>query len=256
MTRHRVLSKKTVQDIDERVERILRGLGNPEPPLQLNDVRELLKLDRQFYTTDDPGILQETVSKIRIAGIQVYKRPTLLVDAIRKTSLQALYLPDQRRILLDKSLPKLKHRWNEGHEIGHSLIPWHEAIMLGDNSCPPENPPCSELQPQIHPARPPTIGRQSTDLTPIREIFEDPAPIPSSPDKADHGERLPAPPDREHRRIQEMAQAARRSVRRSLACWARRSRSPMRWMFKATTDSATARAKPPAPRERMRPAPR
>ena len=38
-----------------------------------------------------------------------------------------------RRILLDESLPKLKHRWNEGHEIGHSIIPWHEDIMLGDN---------------------------------------------------------------------------------------------------------------------------
>ncbi|MDD9993292.1 MAG: ImmA/IrrE family metallo-endopeptidase [Rhodospirillales bacterium] len=43
-------------------------------------------------------------------------------------------MPDRRRILLDASLPKLKHRWSEGHEIGHSLLPWHEAIMLGDNS--------------------------------------------------------------------------------------------------------------------------
>ena len=112
----------------------MRGLGHPEPPLRLEDVRELLKLDLDFYTADDPGILQETISRIRIAGIQVYRRPTLLIDAIRKASLQALYIPDRRRILLDASLPKLKHRWSEGHEIGHSLIPWHEAIMLGDNS--------------------------------------------------------------------------------------------------------------------------
>lgn len=143
MARKRILSPKTAKDIDQRVERVLRGLGYPEPPLQLEDVRELLKLDRDFYTADDPGVLREAVSRIRIAGIQVYKRPTLVIDAIRKASLQALYLPDRRRILLDASLPKLKHRWSEGHEIGHSIIPWHEAIMLGDNSLT-LNPVCEE----------------------------------------------------------------------------------------------------------------
>lgn len=134
MSKNHVLSAKTASDIDERVERVLRGLGHPEPPLRLEDVRELLKLDLDFYTANDPGVLRETVSRIRIAGIQVYKRPALLIDVIRKASLQALYIPDRRRILLDASLPKLKHRWNEGHEIGHSLLPWHETIMLGDNS--------------------------------------------------------------------------------------------------------------------------
>ena len=57
----------------------------------------------------------------------------LLADAIRKLSLKALYLPDHKRILLDESLPEKKHRWNEVHEIGHSLIPWHEDLMFGDN---------------------------------------------------------------------------------------------------------------------------
>ena len=140
MARNRVLSAKTAKDIDERVERVLRGLGHPEPPLRLEDVRELLRLDREFYRADDPGVLREAISRIRVAGIQVFERPTLL---IRKASLQALYLPDQRRILLDASLPKLKHRWSEGHEIGHSIIPWHEAVMLGDNSLT-LNPICQE----------------------------------------------------------------------------------------------------------------
>ena len=93
-----------------------------------------MKLDREFYTADDPGILREVINRIFVAGTQVYKRPTLLYDVIKKLSLQALYLPDRRRILLDNSLPKLKHRWNEGHEIGHSIIPWHGDIMLGDNA--------------------------------------------------------------------------------------------------------------------------
>lgn len=128
------LPSKTQQDIDRRVERVLKGLGNPEPPLKLEDVRELLKLDLSFYTADDPGIALEVVSRIRVATIQLFKRPTLLIDVIKKMSLKALYVPDQKRILLDKSLPPLKHRWNETHEIGHSLIPWHEDMMHGDNT--------------------------------------------------------------------------------------------------------------------------
>ena len=109
------------------------GLGNPQPPLSLDDVRELLKLDRAFYTADDPSLIREAVSRIRVATIQVASRPMLLVDAIRKWSLQALYLPDGGRILLDASLPQKKHRWNEAHEISHSLLPWHDDVMHGDN---------------------------------------------------------------------------------------------------------------------------
>ena len=114
---------------------MLRGLGHPEPPLRLEDVRELLQLDRGFYTADDPSVMRETISRIRVAGIQICERPMLLIDAIRKSSLKALYLPDRKRILLDATLPRLKHRWNEAHEIGHSVIPWHEDVMLGDNAC-------------------------------------------------------------------------------------------------------------------------
>ena len=49
------------------------------------DVRELLQLDREFYTADDPSIVNEVINQIRIAGIQVYKRPMLIIDAIQKT---------------------------------------------------------------------------------------------------------------------------------------------------------------------------
>jgi Zn-dependent peptidase ImmA (M78 family) len=127
------LRARTAHDIDGRIERVLRGLGLPEPPLSLEDVRELLKLDRQFYTADDPSLVREVVSRIRVATIQVAQRPMLVLDAIKKWSLQALYVPDRKRILLDGSLPEKKHRWSEAHEIGHSLIPWHDDVMHGDN---------------------------------------------------------------------------------------------------------------------------
>lgn len=126
------LRPRTIADIDGQVTKLLRGLGDPEPPLDLRVVRDLLRLDRGYYSTTDDSLLRETFSKMKVAGRQVLLRPTLLRDAVRALSLKALYLPDQKRILLDKDLPQLKHRWNEAHEIGHDLIPWHLEMMLGD----------------------------------------------------------------------------------------------------------------------------
>lgn len=137
-----LLKSRTAGDIDAQVAKVLRGLGNPEPPIELIHVRELLKLDRAYYSTNDHGILRETVSRLKIAGLQVLKRPTLLADAVRTLSLKALYLPDQKRILLDNDLPPIKHRWNEAHEIGHDIIPWHAGMMLGDSE--------KELIPSCH----------------------------------------------------------------------------------------------------------
>lgn len=121
------------QDIQDQVDKILRGLGNPEPPLKLEEVRELLRLDRRFYSSENQSAVREVVSRLIVAGEQVVKRPTILFDAIRKAKLSALWLPDKKRILIDESVPQLKHRWSEAHEIGHSIIPWHDNLHLGDN---------------------------------------------------------------------------------------------------------------------------
>ena len=126
------LGARTVADIDTQVTKVLRGLGNPEPPIDLVVVRDLLRLDRYYYSTTDDDLLRETISRLKVAGLQVLLRPTLLKEAVQSLNLKALYLPDQKRILIDKDLPKLKHRWNEAHEVGHDIIPWHEGMMLGD----------------------------------------------------------------------------------------------------------------------------
>ncbi|MCK1290318.1 DUF955 domain-containing protein [Bradyrhizobium sp. 30] len=126
------LGHRTIADIDGQVDKVLRGLGNPDPPVDLRVVRDLLKLDRGYYSTTDDSLLRETFSRLKVAGLQVLLRPTILRDAVQSLSLKALYLPDQRRILLDQDLPVLKHRWNEAHEIGHDIIPWHTGMMLGD----------------------------------------------------------------------------------------------------------------------------
>lgn len=46
--RNILLSRPTATDIESQVNKVLRGLGNPEPPLNLDDVRELLRLDRGY----------------------------------------------------------------------------------------------------------------------------------------------------------------------------------------------------------------
>jgi hypothetical protein len=127
------LRDQTARDINDLVAKVLRDLGNPQAPLNLDEVRDLLRLDRQYYSSTEDGALREVAHRLTIAGKQVLARPGLLFDAVKKFDLRALFLPDRKRILLDRELPDAKQRWSEGHEIGHSIIPWHLSTMLGDN---------------------------------------------------------------------------------------------------------------------------
>lgn len=120
-------------DIRDQVAKVLRGLGNPEPPLRLEDVRELLELDRQFYSSTETGPLREFISKLKVGAKQVVMRPTLILDAVREAGLQALWLPDRKRILMDSSIKPLKKRHVEAHEITHSITEHHAPFFLGDN---------------------------------------------------------------------------------------------------------------------------
>lgn len=112
---------------------MLRGIGNPEPPLCLENVRELLKVDRKFYSSDNTSYLREAVSRLIVGGKQVLEQPTLIWEAVKQRNLKALWVPDRKRILIDESMPPLKWRWSEGHEVGHSIIPWHEYMLHGDD---------------------------------------------------------------------------------------------------------------------------
>jgi len=99
----------------------------------MDHVRELLRLDRQYYSSTEDGALREVAHRLTIAGKQVLARPALLLDVIKKWDLRALFIPDHKRILIDSELPEAKQRWSEAHEVGHSIIPWHTDTMLGDN---------------------------------------------------------------------------------------------------------------------------
>ena len=126
------LDPRAQEDIDTYVEKIIKDLGISEPPVRLENVIELLRLDRQFYSSTNTGLLLETCHKLKVAGKQVLLRPSIVLDAIKKWDLRALYVPDKKRILIDETLPKPKQRWAEGHEIIHSIIPWHDSVLHGD----------------------------------------------------------------------------------------------------------------------------
>jgi IrrE N-terminal-like domain len=121
------------EDLRRQVEKVIRGLGNPEPPLQLAQVRDLLRLDRHYYSSQDDSAVREFVSRVKVASKLFFKRPGRLLDLIRQADLRALWVPETRRILLDAELPDLKKRWAEGHEIAHSLAPWHDGYLYGDS---------------------------------------------------------------------------------------------------------------------------
>lgn len=127
-----IIEAGAASDIESQVNRLLRDLGYGGGKVELREVRELLKLDLQFYSLEDPTLAEEVIHKLRIGGKQVMARPALLLEAIQKMELRALFLPDRKRILLDDATPDIKKRWAEAHEISHSITPWHSDYMLGD----------------------------------------------------------------------------------------------------------------------------
>lgn len=127
------LEPRTVRDINKIVDRVHQELGYTDGAIELLEVRDLLKLDLKYYRLDDPGLHDEIIHKLRVGAKQVIARPGLLVEAVRKFDLSALFVPDRKRILVDESVPDKKKRWYETHEIAHSLIPWHADYTLGDD---------------------------------------------------------------------------------------------------------------------------
>ena len=126
------IGNEEASDIRDQIDRILSDLGRPEPPLSLEAVRELLKLDLGYYSSSDTTLVDEVVHKIRMAGLGLIQNPTRLWNVIKERRLCALWIPQRRQILIDQDEPSARHRWMEGHEVAHSLIPWHREFLHGD----------------------------------------------------------------------------------------------------------------------------
>jgi len=129
-----LLSRSTVLDIDKRIARVLNEIGNPQPPVPHELIREVLRLDMEYFQKDDPGIFSEVWSRLKRSTKQIIQRPSLLKEILEQRSLKAAYLPDAKRIYVSEDLPPIKKRWGETHECVHGLLPWHKNYMLGDDS--------------------------------------------------------------------------------------------------------------------------
>jgi hypothetical protein len=96
-----ILKENIAKKIEDQVARLHKDLGNPDPPINLENIRELLRLDKRFYTDDDPNILDRVFHKIILAGKQIVERPTRIWDAIREFNVKALWVPDEKVIFIN-----------------------------------------------------------------------------------------------------------------------------------------------------------
>ena len=108
-------------DTRTQVARVLRDLGDPEPPLDLGSVIAQLKLDFKYYNSTDLPLFDEFAHRERAAGKLVMREPGP-PRRYPQGKLNALWLPDGRRILMDEDVPTPKRRHVSAHEI-HIIVP-------------------------------------------------------------------------------------------------------------------------------------
>lgn len=132
------------EDIDDLVDRLLRDLGRPEPPLDLDQVRALQKLDLSYYSKTDLNLLDEMAHRARMAGNTIMSSAKRMVDVVEQYGLRGLLMLKEhdKKIFIDNDVVALKRRFIVAHEITHDLLPWHRALLLGDNE--------STLSPSCH----------------------------------------------------------------------------------------------------------
>jgi hypothetical protein len=118
----------TRRAIDQATANLLRDAGAVSPPVKVEQLLATLAVHRDFYDLESPGLIDRAVHRIRVGGDQLRR---ILREKIK---LAALWLPDDRRILIDRGLPVPKQDWAAFHETTHSLLPWHREYFLGDTA--------------------------------------------------------------------------------------------------------------------------
>lgn len=119
--------ERTSKEIDKLMQRVLKEAGIVEPPVRIEDLLTHLDLHRDFYSLEDPTLLQRLWHKVRVEGHR-------LKQVVNKIKLAAIWLPDERRILVDKDLPSPKQTWASFHDCTHRILPWHRGFFLGETA--------------------------------------------------------------------------------------------------------------------------
>ena len=79
-------------DINEHIARLIRDLGNPEPPLRLEQVRELQKLDLTYYSKSDLNLLNEMVHRVKLAGHAISSAAKNMRDVVNQYGLKGVLM--------------------------------------------------------------------------------------------------------------------------------------------------------------------
>lgn len=139
-----IVGKYEAIDINEHIDRLLRDLGYPEPPLRLEQVRDLQRLDLTYYAKSDLDLLDEMAHQATMAGAVIQSDAQTMLDVVNQADLKGLLLldDDKKKIYIDQEVVELKRRFIIAHEITHDLLPWHRSLLLCDNE--------STLSPSCH----------------------------------------------------------------------------------------------------------
>jgi hypothetical protein len=125
-----MIDKSTKLEIDKTVLKTLKEAGMREPPFLIDNLLEHLKIDREFYDLEDPGLIRRFVHKVKVKG-------KILSKIKEKIKLSALWLPyktQRDRIYVDSTLPEPKKKWASFHDATHGILEWHRPYFLGDTA--------------------------------------------------------------------------------------------------------------------------
>lgn len=122
-------------EIHKHIARLLRDMGNPNPPLKLEEVRELQKLDLKYYSKSEINFLDEIAHQTFMAGKSIARKSKRMIDLVTEYKIRGMLMLNgsEKKIFIDNDVAKLKRRFLISHEIMHDLLPWHQALLLGDN---------------------------------------------------------------------------------------------------------------------------
>lgn len=124
---HADITQSTKRAIDRSVAKLLRDASIYQPPVRIERVLDHLELYREFYDLNDPSLLATIKHKMQVEGRKV-------VRVLRKIKMFAMILQEEKRVLIDTSLPELKREFPSFHEATHRILKWHRPYYFGDTA--------------------------------------------------------------------------------------------------------------------------
>ena len=121
------MDEKTRFDIDKLVSKAIQKIGFKEPPITLDPFLHELEVNRNFVEMEDPSLIRRFLNKLMIGG-------EIFTKILKTVKLEGVWFPEEQKILIKTSLPKLKQDWASFHEATHRLLPWHRQYFLGDTA--------------------------------------------------------------------------------------------------------------------------